>query len=177
MNRFEKWSIWISSALTALTGFGYFWTKYLVHNPDPLAVVNHPLQPWFLKAHIIVSPFLIFALGTVTVKHVWRHIITAVARGRKSGLLAAIVIVPMILTGYLIQAVTGEGWLKALALGHIGFGVLYSFGFALHNIFARRSTATRHQRLTIVRGGDLEGAEIRRTGFRVGERKMKKVRY
>lgn len=133
MSRFEKWSVWATSVLTVVTGAGYFVTKYLYSSGDPYAVVNHPLQPVFLKAHIVVSPLLLFALGLITVRHVWRHFRTGVAWSRKSGITAAVAVIPMVLTGYLIQVLTDTGWVRAMALSHIAFGFLYFIGVALHS--------------------------------------------
>jgi len=134
VNAFEKWSLWITSALTGLTGVAYFWTKYLVEAQDPFAVVNHPLQPFFLKAHILVSPLLLVALGMILVRHVWKHYRLGVVWARKSGLTTFGVLVPMVVTGYLIQAVTGQGWLQAVVVAHLvtGFGYLAFLG--LHQI-------------------------------------------
>ncbi len=138
MNRFEKWSVWSTSALTVLTGVGYFVTKYLVASPDPYAVVNHPLQPWFLKAHVVVSPLMLFALGIIAVEHVWKHYISGVEVSRRSALITAAAVIPMVLTGYLIQVLTDEGWVRAMALSHIVFGALYGLGLALHTWIIRR---------------------------------------
>lgn len=137
MSRFEKWSVWTTSILTVLTGVGYFVTKYLVSTADPFAVVNHPLQPWFLKAHILVSPLLLFALGLITVRHVWRHFRSGVRWSRKSGITAAISVVPMVVTGYLIQTFTATGWVRAMAISHIVFGFLYALGLAAHQWIIR----------------------------------------
>lgn len=137
MSRFEKWSVWTTSILTVLTGVGYFATKYLVSTADPFAVVNHPLQPWFLKAHILVSPLLLFALGLITVRHVWKHFRSGVRWSRKSGITATITVVPMVATGYLIQTLTGTGWVRAMAISHIVFGFLYALGLAAHQWIIR----------------------------------------
>jgi hypothetical protein len=139
MTRFERWSVWLTSGLTALTGIGYFWCKYLLRTDDPFAVVNSPLEPWFLKAHVLVSPLLVFAVGVITLKHVWRHFRSRIGRGRKSGILTALVAGPMILTGYLIQVLTGEGWLTAMAIAHILASFVYVFGLLLHQTFVRRA--------------------------------------
>lgn len=134
MSPFERWSVWVTSVLTGLTGAGYFWTKYLVESTDPFAVVNHPLQTWFLKAHILVSPFLLLALGMILVRHVWRHYVRGMTWGRKSGALTALFLLPMVLTGYLIQSVTAVGWLRALAIAHIVTGFLYLAGLVAHQV-------------------------------------------
>lgn len=134
MSRFEKWSVWITSALTGLTGMGYLWTKYFVEPSDPFAVVNHPLQPWLLKAHILVSPFLLLAFGMILTRHVWKHFQNRITWGRKSGILSALLFLPMVVTGYLIQSVTDQGWLEALAIAHIVAGCVFLVGLGAHQI-------------------------------------------
>lgn len=140
MSRFQKWSIWVTSALTVLTGLGYFVTKYLLASPDPYAVVNHPWQPWFLKAHVLVSPLLLFALGMIVLDHVWEHFVTGVQLSRRSAMLTAAAVVPMVLTGYLIQVLTDEGWVRSMAIAHIVFGFLYGLGLAVHSWVVARNT-------------------------------------
>lgn len=134
MSAFEKWSVWITSVLTGLTGVGYFWTKYLVESADAFAVVNHPLEPWFLKAHILVSPLLLFALGMILVRHVWKHVRLGVRWGRRSGLVTGAVLFPMVVTGYLIQTVTQQGWLRAIVITHLVTGFVYLLGLGIHQV-------------------------------------------
>ena len=136
MSRFEKWFLLVATALTALTGVGLYGTKYLMTSADPFAVVNHPLQMWFLKTHILVTPLLVFALGLVTTRHIWRHLRNGVPWGRRSGITTGIVVIPMVVSGYLIQAVTHEKWLIVLAYGHIGVGVVFTLGAILHQLIA-----------------------------------------
>lgn len=138
MNRFEKWSVWITSGLTVATGVGYFVTKYLFTASDPFAVVSHPWQPFFLKAHILVSPLLLFALGLIAVHHVWKHYASGIRWSRRSGVTTALTIIPMVATGYLIQALSDAGWVRAMALAHIGFGFLYGLGLVVHTWMIRR---------------------------------------
>lgn len=132
MTRFEKWSVLSTSLLTALTGIVYIWMKYFMEPTDPWAVVNHPLQPLVLKAHILVAPLLVFAAGMIAVRHIWRNFRAGVRFARRSGLTTAITLMPMIVTGYLIQAITHEGWLFAVAMAHIAAGLLYALGLAVH---------------------------------------------
>lgn len=139
MTRFEKWSVWLTSVATAVTGVIYLWMKYFLTPTEPWAVVNHPWQPWVLKAHIVVAPLLVFAIGLITMRHIWRHFRTGMRRGRRSGLTTALVTGPMVATGYLIQVLTGEGWVKAMAISHIAVGVIYALGLVLHQAMIRRS--------------------------------------
>lgn len=132
MTRFERWAIWTTTVAVAVSGFGYTWTKYFVTTPDLWAAINHPLEPWFLRVHVVSAPLFVFAFGLIAVKHVWKHITNGVRRARRSGWLTALVLVPMVLTGYLVQVVTHVGWLGALAVGHIALGVLYVVGVLAH---------------------------------------------
>ena len=138
MSRFERWSLWITTMLVVVTGIGLIVTKYLMTTPEPWAVINHPWQPWFLKAHIVVSPFLIFAVGTITLHHIWMHYRSGQARGRHTGIVTGLVTVPMILSGYLIQVITSVGWVKAMAIAHIVFGTVYALGLSAHQVAIRR---------------------------------------
>lgn len=138
MNRFEKSAIWSTSTLTVATGLGLFWAKYLTETDDPWAVINHPLQPWFLKAHILVVPLFIFAIGAVSLRHFWLHWANGVLHGRTSGALAALAVAPLILTGYLLQVITHEFLLSVIAITHIVLGIVFFGGILLHQVFVRR---------------------------------------
>ncbi|HEX6106551.1 MAG TPA: hypothetical protein VFZ26_13280 [Gemmatimonadales bacterium] len=136
MTAFERWAVWSTSIATLLTGVVYLVMKYFLVSDDPFAVVNHPWQPVVLKAHILVAPLLTFSIGLVALRHIWRHLQSNMREGRRSGLVTLTAVVPMIGTGYLIQAVTQEGLLRAMALSHIGLGLLYGLGLLAHSFAA-----------------------------------------
>jgi len=123
---FERWSVWSTAIATGITGLGFMWAKYFVNPPGPWAVVNHPLEPWLLKAHIVVAPAFVFAVGLVTARHIIPHLLKRERPGRRSGLTMVWTLLPMVLSGYLIQVVSMPGWLVPLAVVHIvtGFGFL-----------------------------------------------------
>ena len=145
MTRLERWSVWSSSVLTFVTGVVYLWLKYVLVTDDPFAVVNHPWQPVVLKVHILVAPLLVFSVGMVALRHVWRHLKSGSREGRRSGLVTLAMFGPMIATGYLIQAVTAEGWLRAMAWSHIGLGLVYGLALLAHQFAAggREARAAR----------------------------------
>lgn len=143
MTPFERWSVWLTSTLTGITGVVLGIMKYLLVTDDPWAVVNHPLQPLMLKLHIVSAPLLVFAIGAITFRHVWRHFLGGLPRGRRSGVTTAIVVAPMILTGYLIQVFTNQGWLVALAIAHVGGGCVYLGGLAVHQLVVQRQSTAR----------------------------------
>ncbi|MEQ1856894.1 MAG: hypothetical protein ABL963_10505 [Longimicrobiales bacterium] len=138
MSTFDKWAVWSTSTLTALTGFLYWWMQDWLQPLDEFAVINHPLQPWVLKAHVLAAPLMVFAIGLVAAEHIWRQYRLRIKAGRRSGLLAMWALAPMIGTGYLIQVVTHIGWLEALAWAHLAAGSAYLVGLLLHHPLPRR---------------------------------------
>ena len=154
MTRFERWAVWSTSLATFVTGVVYLVMKYLMVSDDPFAVVNHPWQPAVLKLHILVAPLLTFSIGLVALRHVWRHLRSVTPEGRRSGIVTLAMLAPMIATGYLIQAVTAEGLLKAMALSHIGFGLIYGVGLLAHQFAAggRRAREIRARERRARRG-------------------------
>jgi cobalamin biosynthesis protein CobD/CbiB len=159
MTPFERWAIWSTSVATFVTGVVYLWMKYLLVSDDPFTVVNHPWQPIVLKLHILVAPLLTFAIGMVMLRHVWRHLKARMRSGRRSGLLTVAVLGPMIVTGYLIQAITHQGWLKAMAISHIALGLLFGAGLLAHQFAAGGKEARA------------AGAEVRRVRRRKRHRR------
>lgn len=141
MTQFERWAVWSTSVATFVTGVIYLWMKYLMVSDDPLAVVNHAWQPAVLKLHILVAPFLVFSIGLVALRHVWRHLQSQTKDGRRSGLLTVVVLGPMIASGYLIQTMTEESWLRTMAIVHIGLGLVYGVALLTHQFAAGASKA------------------------------------
>lgn len=158
MNPFQRWLVWSSSLLTGVTGLVYWWMKDHMQPVDPWAVINHPLQPWVLKAHILVAPVMVFAVGLITAEHIWKHWRQGVKAGRRSGLAALWVFLPMVLTGYLIQAVTHVAWLEALAWTHLGTGAVYLAGLGAHHRVVRQLLARRDRKETGAPAGPFAGA-------------------
>jgi len=151
MSRLERWALWLTSLLVVITGTGLFVTKYLMKPTDPWAVINHPLQPWFLKTHIMVSPFLVLAVGSVTLRHIWQHYRAGQLTGRRSGVTTALVTLPMIASGYLIQVITAVGLLRAMAISHMVLGTMYALGLSVHQVVVQRREPKRLMRDRVVR--------------------------
>lgn len=132
MTPFERRSVWLTTAGTLVTGVVYWWMKEMVTPAEPWAVVNHPLQPWLLKAHILIAPLQVFSVGLITSRHIWRHFRSGVRKGRRSGLVAAVTFLAVVGTGYALQVVTAELLIRTLAWAHLGLGIVYSIGVAAH---------------------------------------------
>lgn len=146
MRRPTKWLLLGSSLATGITGVVYAWMKYLMEPSEPWAVINHPLQPWMLKAHILAAPVLVFAFGLIAVDHVWKHFRCLVPAGRRSGILAGALFAPMVMSGYLIQVFTHPGWLRAMVWAHLATGTVYLVAFLLHQRLFRRGSGARRTR-------------------------------
>lgn len=155
--------LWSSTSLVTLSGTVYGWMRYAMTSSDPYSVVHHPLQPLVLKIHIVSAPFLVFAVGLVFTQHVLRQWRSGLKRGRRTGLVTMLAVPPMVLSGYLIQAVTHEGWLWWLAATHLVASGLYVLGFAGHRsiLWLREAAARRrvlrarasHVAATVAAGG------------------------
>ena len=139
MTAFERWSVWSTSLATAVTGFVYLWMKYFMTPVDPWSVIKSPLQPWVLKSNILVAPLLVFSVGLVALKHIWRHFRSARRTARRTGITTALVLGPMVISGYLIQSVTADGALRVVAITHIVTGCVYAAGLLAHQLVVRRS--------------------------------------
>lgn len=137
MTRSEQLLLWGSSAATALTGAVYGVMKYGMKTDDPYAVVNHPWQPFFLKAHVLAAPVLVFAIGAIFSKHVVRQWKSYGERGKRSGGAILAVAGSMIASGYVIQIVTAESWIRWIGWTHLGLGVLYTGAIVIHRRAAR----------------------------------------
>lgn len=143
MKPVEKGSIWVGTALTGVTGVVYLWMKYLMTPVDDFSVVNHPLEPLVLAAHILTAPLLVFALGAVTLRHVWAHYRSRTPSGRRSGLTAALVALPLVFSGYWLQVGTSPGSLSVAAWTHIVTGFVFVGAIVAHQVMRRPGTSGR----------------------------------
>ena len=132
MSRFERWTVWTSSAAVGLTGLGFTWAKYLAAPTEAWSVVNHPLEPWFLKAHVVLAPVFVFAVGLILTRHILPHIRQGVRRGRRSGLSMVWMLLPMVISGYLIQVVTAPWLVTAMIVLHLASGVVFLVALVGH---------------------------------------------
>lgn len=171
MKPFPRWCMWTGSVLTGLTGVVYWWMENMMEPVSEFAVINHPWQPWVLKAHIIAAPLLVFGVGLIAMDHIWKHFRLGIRAGKRSGTTTMWVLAPMVVSGYLIQAVTSPGWLTALAWTHLVTGLVFLVGLAVHQVVVpkrRTRPAMREVDLTVVRS---EGGPPTPPGRRAPERR------
>jgi MFS family permease len=138
MSTFERALLHLSTWLATATGLVYLCMKYVMTTDDPFSVLHHPWQPHVLGAHLLVAPFLIFALGLITRE----HILGRLSDGRRmggwaSGIVTVLLAVPMIATGYLMQVFTNPGVRRVLVVTHVASGLLFALLFLGHLVAAR----------------------------------------
>jgi hypothetical protein len=122
----------LSIALTALTGIVFAAMKYFLKSEDPFAAANHPLQPHALSAHVVLAPFAVFAFGWVFANHIWPKLVYGNGARRASGVWSMVMIVPMALSGYLMQISTNETILKAMTIAHWIASGLFVVVYVVH---------------------------------------------
>ena len=139
MKRWEAW--WNHAALAAvsLTGLVYGVFKYWVPNPDPDSRAGHPLQPVFLKAHLLVAPFALIGVGLLLHRHALARMRMGERQGRRTGGLILWLLVPVALSGVLIQVLVEPRVVRWTGWTHAALGALVVIGYALHP--KRRSPA------------------------------------
>ncbi|MCI0567942.1 MAG: hypothetical protein L0Z52_07100 [Acidobacteria bacterium] len=137
ISRFEKILLITTVFLTGGTGLAYAWMKYLMKSADPFSVVNHPWQPFLLAAHVLAAPALLFALGLITREHiVGKYRDPKARRGRKTGIVLAWILPPMVVTGYGLQVLTSRGPRQIMGWAHLAVGVLFLLLYGAHALLS-----------------------------------------
>ncbi len=132
MKRWEAWWNHVAIAAVSLTGVAYGAFKYFVPGSDPDSRIGHPLQTLFLKAHILVAPATLFAIGLIFRRHALARIRNGEPNGRRSGAVMFWLLLPMAVTGYLVQVFVETTAVSAAAWSHAGLGVAFLLGYAFH---------------------------------------------
>jgi uncharacterized membrane protein YidH (DUF202 family) len=139
MSRLQLLWLHLSVGLTAATGIVFAVMKYVLDSSDEFAVVNHPLQPHMLAAHVVIAPIALFILGWTFSNHMLPKYRFS-DESRKSGISSMLLLVPMTLSGYFLQIVTSEALREAMAIAHWVSSGLFVIGYVTHLIVGRMQT-------------------------------------
>ncbi len=134
MSRTQLVWLHLSIALTAITGIVFAVMKYFMKSEDELALANHPWQPHMLAAHVVVAPLVLFILGWTFSNHMLPKYRFGNGGNRKSGLWSMLLIVPMALSGYLLQIATADALRQAMEIAHWVSSGLFMVGYVIHLI-------------------------------------------
>jgi hypothetical protein len=131
----KRWAVFLSHlacAFVGLSGIAYGVMKYFLPASDPDSRVGHPWQQPMLKVHILAAPFLVFALGLVFSGHALARLRGGMDPGRASGAGLLGLAAPMVLTGALIQVLTGDAARQRTGWIHAALGAVYLLAYAAH---------------------------------------------
>ena len=117
MTPLERWSLHLAALTTAGTGvldglLRWFGQRAGEFGPEP-----HPWLGLVQHLHVLAAPALVFTLGVMVRGHLWPRLGRSL-EGRRTGLGAALLIAPMVFSGYGLQVVTSPDWRGGLAWAH-----------------------------------------------------------
>ena len=134
MSRGRAWFLHVSALLVGGTGLVYGWMRYAIEPADEFALVNHPQQPLLQHLHLLCAPLLVFACGMVWSEHAWKRVRSGYPERRHSGLVLFALLVPMVVTGYLVQVAEGN-LVRTLSIwGHGTSSGLWILGYLVHQL-------------------------------------------
>ena len=143
MKTWQRHAFNVLSAAVTVTGVLYFWMKNMLVSTDPLAVVNHPLQPLMVDLHVVSGPALLVMFGVVFSAHIASKLAQRVPL-RRSGVASLATFLIMAPTGYLLQVSVNEYVRLAVLWLHIGSGLVFATSYGVHLVAGlrlwRRST-------------------------------------
>ncbi len=131
----KRWAVvlnHLACVFVGLSGIAYGVMKYFLAGSDPDSRVGHPWQQPMLKVHILAAPFLVFALGLIFSGHALARLKGGMDTGRTSGSGLLGLAAPMILTGAMIQVLTGDAARQWTGWIHAALGVVYVLAYAAH---------------------------------------------
>ena len=141
----KRWELFFHNAsviAVGLSGVVYGVLKYFMAGADPDSRIGNPWAQPTLKAHVLSAPFLVFAFGLVISSHALKRFRAGEPDGRVTGIALLWIAAPVVLSGYLVQVLTGgaartwTGWI------HTAIGVLYLSGYVAH-LLKKHSSASR----------------------------------
>jgi len=128
-----------SNSAVIATGLWLYWSKNFAEKTDPYSNVGGPGEVLAHNTHILAAPFLVFAAGLLWKIHIWPRFQQlslskmGILKGM-SGLFMLLTLVPMILSGALIQVTTGEAARKIWIGIHVFSSLIWVAASLFHLI-------------------------------------------
>ena len=137
MKRWEAWVNHIGWSLVAASGLAYGWLKYFAAGSDPDSRLAHPWQPAVLALHVLAAPAAVFGLGLVFRRHALTRLSAGEPEGRRTGSVMTWLAVPLALSGYVVQTLTGDAARRWTGWAHAALGLVYAVGYVIHPMASR----------------------------------------
>ena len=137
MKRWEAWVNHLGWSLTALSGLVYGVLKYFMTNPDPDSRLSHPWQPAVLALHVLAAPVAVFGLGLLFRRHALAQLSSGEPERRRTGTAMTLLAIPLVLSGYVVQVMTGDAARRWTGWTHAALGLVYAIGYAIHPLVSR----------------------------------------
>ena len=134
MRRGDMLLLTAGTLAAGITGIILYIMKEWMEPVDPFSVVNHPWQPFVLKAHLVAVPFLIFAVGLIFSSHAVERFRAGTPSGRRSGVGLLTLFIPLVLSGIGVQIFTAETWQRGAVWVHLIAGAAYMAFFMGHRL-------------------------------------------
>ncbi|MBL0210061.1 MAG: hypothetical protein IPQ13_03970 [Holophagaceae bacterium] len=150
MTSLERWSLNLAALLTGATGLLYGWLRYYGQRAGEFGLEAHPLQATLQHLHVLAGPLLVFTLGMLVRGHVlpmWR---SGRPGGRATGVALALILAPMLLSGYAVQVAVEPNSRLAFAWIHGVLNLLFLAGYGIHQL-----AALKQPRVVEVPDGDV----------------------
>lgn len=146
MTRFQAWTLHVANLLVGGTGLVYAWMRYFLEPMNnEFSILHHPWEPLVKNLHLWTAPLLVFAAGLIWQDHIWKHFRRGVRSGRRSGLSLMLTLVPMVISGYLIQTAVDPNWQNVWIGVHLTASGLWLLGYVGHYAVEIRRRARRRQ--------------------------------
>jgi len=132
VTRWEAWTSHLGWTLTAGSGVLYGVLKYFVRSSDPDSRMGHPWQPGLLAIHVVAAPLAIFGFGLLFRRHVLARLTADGGAKRLTGTAMTLLAVPVAMSGYVLQTLTGDAARRWTGWIHAGLGLIFALGYAAH---------------------------------------------
>ena len=122
-----------TNAAISISGVIYFGMLYFLESDDEFSILNHPYQDTVRNWHIILAPFLVFAVALIFNNHIVLKIKSHYSgRGRTTGLLMCVLFPVMVLSAYLLQIASNDSMRTTFLYAHKLSSFLWIFVYLVH---------------------------------------------
>lgn len=139
MERWQRRSVYLTIALLTLSGVAWLVAHFFLRPVTEFGESVSPFEPWSMKLHGGAAMALLFLLGSMLNNHIRRGL--RARRNRSSGWSMVALTGLLVLTGYGLYYLAGEGSRPLWSWVHWVIGAGFAAGLPLHVWWGRRQTS------------------------------------